>query len=119
MKAGAIIAALLLASAARAQDAAAGQRWFAVQCRACHSMTPGDHKVGPSLAGAFNRKAGTQPGYAYSRALSKAGLVWDAGALDGFLTRPGAAVPGNKMAFAGVADPARRAAIIAYLKAGK
>jgi cytochrome c len=108
-----LLAALaLLAAPAAAQDA--GRRAF-VQCQACHSLKPGEHKTGPSLAGIVGRKAGAQPGYGYSPALAKSGLVWDSATLDRFLARPVALVPGTKMVFAGIADPARRQQVIAYL----
>ena len=35
----------------------------------CHSTKPGENKLGPSLAGVFGRKSGTEPGYNYSSAL--------------------------------------------------
>jgi hypothetical protein len=31
--------------------------------RPCHSNKPGENKFGPSLAGIFGRKSGTEPGY--------------------------------------------------------
>jgi cytochrome c len=43
-------------------DAAAGEKVFA-HCAACHSNKPGENKFGPSLAGVFSRKSGTEPGY--------------------------------------------------------
>jgi len=109
------VISLLFAAPAVAQDAALGQRLF-IQCRACHSMAPGEHKVGPSLHGVVGKPAASTPGFAFSPALKNARLAWDDATLDRFLARPAAAAPGNKMAFAGVADPGRRAAIIAYLK---
>ena len=46
-------------------DAAAGEKVFA-HCAPCHSTKPGENKFGPSLAGVFGRKSGTEPGYTYS-----------------------------------------------------
>lgn len=43
-------------------------------------------------------------------------LVWDAATLDRFLADPRGLVPGTKMGFAGIADAAERADLIAYLK---
>lgn len=101
--------------AAPAGDAAAGGRAF-VQCRACHNVgaKEGD-SIGPNLAGVVDAKAGSRHGYAYSPAMAKSGLTWNAATLDRFLTRPGAVVPGTRMAFAGVAAPKTRADLIAYL----
>jgi cytochrome c len=41
-------------------DAAAAEKIFA-HCAPCHSTKPGENKVGPSLAGVFGRKSGTEP----------------------------------------------------------
>ena len=57
------------------------------------------------------------PGFAYSSAMQQAKIRWDAKALDTFLTKPSALVPGNRMAFAGVPKADDRANLIAYLKA--
>jgi cytochrome c len=85
-------------------------------CAYCHSSTPGGmHKVGPNLYGVFGRKAASAPGYDYSTALRESDLVWDEASLEAFLRSPSSVVPGSKMVNATV-DPARRAAVIAYLK---
>lgn len=44
------------------------------------------------------------------------GLTWDAKTLDEFLAAPTKKVPGTKMPIS-VSDPAKRAAVIAYLTA--
>ena len=98
-----------------AQDQALGARQF-IQCRACHSVKAGENKVGPTLHGLFNRRAGTQPGYAYSPALRASRIVWSRATLDQFLAAPSRTVAGNKMAYSGLADASRRAALIAYLE---
>lgn len=88
-----------------------------IQCRACHDVKPSPiEKVGPNLAGLMNRPAGQDPDFAYSPALVRSKLVWDRATLDRWLARPGELIPGNTMAFAGVANPADRAALIAYLE---
>ena len=56
------------------------------------------------------------PGFGYSAALSAQDFTWDRERLDQWLTSPGKMVPGNAMAFAGVAGDADRAALIAYLE---
>lgn len=86
------------------------------QCKACHSVEPGQNMVGPSLAGVYNRKAGTEAGFAYSEPLKKSGITWNDTALDTWLTNPAKDVPGTRMTFAGYADPAQRKQVIAYLK---
>lgn len=86
------------------------------QCAACHSVEPGKHGIGPSLHGVYGTKAGDIPGYAFSDKLKASGLTWDDATLDQWLAGPMKMVPGTKMTYAGMSDPAKRAEIIAYLK---
>lgn len=86
------------------------------KCASCHSLIPGRNGIGPSLAGVYGRHAASAPNFRYSEALAGSGLVWDAAKLDRFLTRPRDVVPGNKMTFSGLSDPAVRAEIIAYIQ---
>lgn len=105
------------AGAASESVAAAGEKpgSFA-QCAACHAVEPGRHGVGPSLAGVYGTRSGEIAGYAFSDAMKNAGLTWDDATLDRYLAAPMKVVPGTKMAFAGVADPAKRKELIEYLK---
>lgn len=68
------------------------------------------------MFGVFGRKAGTEPGYAYSEAMKNSAHIWDEATLDKYLTDPRTDVPGTKMTFAGIQDPVRRKAVIDYLK---
>ena len=86
------------------------------QCAACHSVEPGKHGIGPSLHGVYGTKAGDIPGYAFSDKLKASGLTWDDATLDKWLAGPMKLVPGSRMTYAGMSDPAKRAEIIAYLK---
>ena len=86
------------------------------QCAACHAVVAGQNGVGPSLAGVFGRKAGSLPDFTYSAAMKASGKVWDEATLDTFLTSPMAAVPGTHMSYMGQSDPAKRKAVIDYLK---
>lgn len=88
------------------------------QCAACHSLVPGEMRVGPSLKDVVDRTAGTAAGFTYSEALAKSGIHWDAQQLDRWLTDSNAAVPGSAMNFR-QADAAKRQAIIAYLATQK
>jgi cytochrome c len=72
--------------------------------------------TGPNLYGIFGRKAGTQPGYAYSDALKAAGWTWDAARIDQWITDPRAVLAETKMSFVGMKDPKDRTDVIAYLK---
>lgn len=96
-------------------DAAAGKTVFNV-CKACHTIEAGGpNRVGPNLHGIVGRKAGTHDGFSYSAAMKEAGFTWDEAKLNEYLKDPKATVPGNKMAFAGIKDDAKRANLIAYL----
>jgi cytochrome c len=100
---------------ASAQDAAAGEKVFAV-CKACHQV--GDNAknaVGPVLNGLFGRKAGSVDGYSYSEANKKSGITWDEATFSEYIKDPKAKVPGTKMAFAGVKDEQKVKDLIAYL----
>lgn len=116
-----ILIALLLLATARADGAAgdpeAGAGVFRA-CAACHTLEPGAHRTGPSLAGVFGRRAGTAEGFhRYSDVLKSADLVWSEDSLNGFLADPQAFLPGNRMTFRGITDAQARADLIAYLQA--
>ena len=83
--------------------------------RRLSSTQAGQNKIGPSLAGVFDRPSGLVPGYNYSAAMKNAHLTWDGQTLDKFLQNPGGLVHGTKM-FANVPDPDARQRVIAYLK---
>jgi cytochrome c len=109
---------LLISAAvpARAQDAAAGEKDFAV-CRACHQIGPGAKiAVGPVLNGVVGRKAGTTEGFAYSPANKDSGIIWTPDELDKYLANPQDVVPHTKMIFPGIKNEQRRKNIIAYLE---
>jgi cytochrome c len=106
---------LLAASAARAAapQAKLGEAVYA-RCAACHSLAY--DRTGPRHCGLFGRHAGSVPGFAYSTAMKRSGIVWNARTLDRFLANPPKALPGTSMTYEGVPDGAERAALIAYLK---
>ncbi len=85
-------------------------------CAACHSDKAGVTRMGPSLAGIVGKPAAQAKGFRYSPALAKAKLRWDRKTLDAFIANPKAVVPGNRMSYPGVSDPAKRAAIIDYMQ---
>jgi cytochrome c len=112
-------AVLATPAAAQTGDTAKGRAIFQTQCGVCHSVAPGKTLVGPSLAGIVGKPAGKQAGFAYSPAMAKAGFRWDKAKLDTWIAGPAKVVPGNRMPFAGLADAARRADLIAYLANAK
>ena len=57
------------------------------------------------------------PGFEFSDPMKNSGLTWNQATLDRYLTDPRGVVPGTKMAFGGVADAAKRQAIIDFIKA--
>lgn len=89
------------------------------QCRSCHATEPGKNLIGPSLAGIFGTRAGEVPGYTFSTAMKDSGLTWDEATLDSFLKSPREIIPGTKMTYPGLKDDAKRADVIAYIKALK
>lgn len=100
-----------------AGDAKRGAQIFG-QCAACHSVAPGEHMTGPSLAHVWNRKAATAQGFQrYSDALRRAGLTWNEGTLDKWLANPEALVKGTSMTFPGLKQAKEREDVIAYLRA--
>jgi cytochrome c len=98
-----------------AGDAAAGQQVFAARCSVCHATEVGVKKFGPSLAGVFGRKSGTEAGYEYSPALTAAAITWDDKTLDRYIENPPTDVPGTKMPVP-LPDNDARQNVIAYLK---
>lgn len=99
-----------------AADMAAGKKVFK-KCKACHTTAEGDkNKVGPNLFDIVGRPRARGAGFSYSGAMKDAGGHWGYAELDAFLTSPRAAIPGNKMSFKGVSNPAKRAALIAFLR---
>lgn len=107
-------AALALAPAALAGDAAKGQKVFN-KCKACHEVATDKNKVGPHLKGLFGRTSGTVEGFNYSDEMKAKAIVWSAETLKPYLADPKAVVPGGKMSFAGLKKEDELEDVIAYL----
>lgn len=110
------IAALALSVALTGAPALAadGAKVFQFQCKTCHQAksTP----MAPSLAGVAGRKIASLTDFKYSAGLTaKAAMSWTDANLDAYLAAPARFAPGTRMP-SGVAVPADRAAVIAYLK---
>ena len=89
-------------------------------CAVCHAVKKGERSgFGPNLYGVAGTRAGAIAGYGFSPAMKKADVVWDRDTLDRFITAPQSVVPGTKMAYPGLKDPAKRKAVVDYLMALK
>lgn len=106
-------AMVLVGSAARA-GCARGAEAFA-KCSSCHSMQPGQHLMGPSLALLSGRKAGSVEGFAFSAAMRGSDVVWNEQTLERFIEDPRGMIPGTAMPFRGLKDAAERQALVCYL----
>src|SRR5882762_4775098 len=82
---------------AATDDAVRGKTAYEANCAACHTVVPGKHGFGPSLAGVVGRDAGTVEGYKFTSAMSQSGVHWDAKNLDEFLAGTTKKVPGTSM----------------------
>ncbi|MFO1034920.1 MAG: cytochrome c family protein [Hyphomicrobiales bacterium] len=103
-------------TAAGAPDAAAGKSVFS-KCKSCHTIDAnGKNGMGPNLYGVVNRPIASVAGFAYSDAMKgKASGTWTPADLDTYLADVKGTVPGTKMSFAGLANAADRANLIAFL----
>jgi cytochrome c len=82
----------------------------------CHTATRGGPTIlGPNLFGVVGRKAGTLSGYAYSPGMKAAGFTWTDQQLHDYLPAPRAMVPGTKMGYGGLKNPAQLDDLVAYL----
>jgi len=109
-----LIEAVALAAALAAGDPQRGKEIYA-RCLACHALAY--DRVGPRHCGLLGRRAGSVPGFAYSGAMKKSGIVWNEKTLDRFLANPTRTIPGTAMTYAGVPDAQERADLIAFLTA--
>jgi cytochrome c len=117
-----VLAALsgALAGPAAAGDPGRGKGVFAAQCSMCHTATRGGPTIlGPPLFGVVGRKAGAFPGYAYSPGMKAAGFDWTDDRLHAYLPAPRAMVPGTKMTYGGLKNPAQLDDLVSYLDGQK
>jgi len=95
-------------------DASRGEKKFE-DCVACHSLDRNVQSVGPSLYGVFDRKAGSAD-FRYSPQMKRSGITWTPQTVNTFIADPQAAVPANRMPYAGMTSESDRADLIAYLQ---
>ena len=85
-------------------------------CYNCHSLKPGVHLTGPSLAGLWGRRAASVEGFdRYSSALTGSGFNWTEETLDRWFEEPQGLVPGTTMILRAMAHKGVRANLIAFL----
>jgi cytochrome c len=112
---GAALCASLGAAGAQAADAAKGKIVFD-KCLQCHHIGLGaTNFYGPVLNGLIGRTAGTVPGYKYSEAMEKSGIVWNYDTLSKYLREPKHEVPGINMTFPGLQSQEDIDNVIAYI----
>ena len=112
-----LMAAGLLSSQAFADgDATKGKAVFA-RCAICHNVEKdGGNGVGPNLFGIVGRKSGSAEGFNYSPAMKNAHITWTEDNLAKYIAGPQKLVPGNKMAFGGIAQKSQIADVVEYLE---
>jgi cytochrome c len=90
---------------------------IARQCQACHNFAKGGpNMVGPNLWGVVGGPHDHKADYSYSDAMKSQKGDWDYEALNKFIEKPQAAVPGTKMGFAGLKKAQDRADVLAWLR---
>jgi cytochrome c len=95
---------------------AAGQQLFHDHCMICHSPPAGAPAFGPPLAGVLGRPAASVPGFPYSEALKKSGIVWTEDNLRKWIADNAKLVPGTRMAHVSLSDPAEQIYVVSYLE---
>ena len=95
-----------------------GELEFQRKCSVCHTLTPdGANRAGPTLYNVFGRRAGTLPGYVYSKALLNSDIVWNEQTIGRlFDDGPDVMMPGTKMPIQRLKSITRRDELIRYLK---
>ena len=95
-----------------------GRQLAARNCGSCHSFNEGGRAgVGPNLYGIVGANHAQQAGFNYSNAnKALADKPWTDQGINEFITAPARAMPGTRMAYAGLNNAGQRADIIAYLR---
>lgn len=118
--AGAWFACISNAAADKIGDPVRGESLFKKDCAACHQVGEGAvNRVGPQLNGVFDRRAGSQASFSYSKGMLRMGsdgLTWTFETLDAYLANPRSLVSGTRMSYRGMKDQQDRSALMAYLR---
>jgi cytochrome c len=99
-------------------DPQAGEQLARRLCAACHTFNEGGRQgVGPNLYAIVGAPHAHVEGFNYSAAMrALSDQPWTYEALNAFLAAPARAIPGTRMAFAGMGNAQQRADLIAYLR---
>ncbi|MFN4130528.1 MAG: c-type cytochrome [Paracoccaceae bacterium] len=101
-------------------DPVRGAALFDGQCKVCHQIGMGaTNRVGPVLSNIFGRRAGTVPGFPYSKSITRMGndgLTWTLQTLDAYIENPKALMSGTRMNYRGMSDATDRADLMAFLR---
>lgn len=111
----AMVCAVATPLAHAAGDPAHGESVYQEECSDCHSVAQGKNKKGPSLFGIVGRKAASIADFKYSDAMRASGRTWTAEAINEYIQAPKKMVPGGRMKYDGLDDPAARDDVIAFL----
>jgi cytochrome c len=104
-----------LATLLAAADVEKGRQTARV-CMSCHTFDQGGQdRIGPALWGIVGRDVAARKSFAYSTAFAAQTGNWTYDRLDHWLANPAKAVPGTKMAFAGLRKDEDRANVLAFL----
>ncbi len=118
------LAAAVAITSGSAMAKSGGEKLFKKKCGSCHSMEPGKHKIGPSLAGVMGRQAGTADGFTKYKAMKGASFTWDDAMMDSWITNQKEFLKANASVVGGpktsmsakIKKEKDREAIISYLK---
>lgn len=114
---GAVALLGVMATSANAQTPPPGRAVFQANCASCHQAVANGHTlIGPNLWGVVGRPAGSVAGFAYSPAMRNSHITWTPARLTAYITAPAATVPGNRMPYAGLHNPAQVTQLVAYLQ---
>jgi cytochrome c len=111
-----LAAGLLAAFPGAAADPGHGKAVFSAQCAMCHTAGHGGPTLlGPNLFGVVDRKAGSVAGFNYSPTMKAVGVAWSDDRLREYLQGPSKMLPGVRMGYAGLKNPAQLDDLVAYL----
>jgi len=95
--------------------AADGTKLFKKNCKKCHSMEPGKHAIGPSLADIIGKQAGQQEFKKY-KALKDSDIIWTEDNLSAWIENPKKFIGKKTTMVVKIKKEEDREAIIEYMK---